>query len=160
MRRKRKGSWRSIGASRTSCRSRPAITRLGDARLEGLPGATLGSSLRNGKPLPTPQDLLELTDRIASVPLPGEADPDEAGRTLRRQCELIRAIAPETAERVSLLEEALAPRDPQPIESIHGDFHEGQILVENGRIEGLLDIDDAGPGQRVDDVALWRAVSG
>ena len=37
---------------------------------------------------------------------------------------------------------------------VHGDLHEGQLIVEGGRITGLLDIDDMGIGDLVDDVAV------
>jgi aminoglycoside phosphotransferase (APT) family kinase protein len=36
---------------------------------------------------------------------------------------------------------------------VHGDFYEGQLLVDGGRICGLLDVDTAGPGDRLDDLA-------
>ena len=132
--------------------------------LEGLPGATLGHSLRNDKPLPCAgAPGAHRPDRLR--PLSRRGRPGRGGRLLRRQCELIRAVAPETAERVSRLEEALAPREPQPIESIHGDLHEGNVLVRGAGVSGLLDIDDAGVGERVDDLGqlagrIWvRATS-
>ena len=37
----------------------------------------------------------------------------------------------------------------------HGDFYEANIFVENGTITGLLDIDSAGPGYLVDDLACF-----
>ncbi len=36
---------------------------------------------------------------------------------------------------------------------MHGDFHSSQILIEEGRIVGLVDIDTAGIGQRANDLA-------
>lgn len=38
-------------------------------------------------------------------------------------------------------------------EPTHGDFHEGQVRVEGGRIVGILDVDTIGPGRRADDLA-------
>lgn len=46
---------------------------------------------------------------------------------------------------------------PPGNEPTHGDFHEGQIHVAGGRIVGLLDVDTAGPGKRVDDLACLLA---
>ncbi len=42
-------------------------------------------------------------------------------------------------------------------EATHGDFHEGQVYVANGRIAGLVDVDTIGPGRRVDDLACLVA---
>ncbi|MCQ1955202.1 aminoglycoside phosphotransferase family protein [Arthrobacter sp. zg-Y826] len=40
-----------------------------------------------------------------------------------------------------------------PLVPVHGDFHEGNLLLSGGRVTGLLDIDGLGPGRRVDDLA-------
>lgn len=42
-------------------------------------------------------------------------------------------------------------------EATHGDFHEGQLFVADGRVTGLLDIDTVGPGRRADDLACLVA---
>jgi aminoglycoside phosphotransferase (APT) family kinase protein len=36
---------------------------------------------------------------------------------------------------------------------VHGDLYEAQLLVDQGRFTGLLDVDTAGSGQRIDDLA-------
>ncbi len=46
---------------------------------------------------------------------------------------------------------------PQGNEPTHGDFHEGQVHVDRGRIVGLLDTDTLGPGRRADDLACLIA---
>jgi Phosphotransferase enzyme family len=40
---------------------------------------------------------------------------------------------------------------------VHGDFYEGQLLAEEGRVTAVLDIDTAGPGERSDDWATLLA---
>jgi aminoglycoside phosphotransferase (APT) family kinase protein len=40
--------------------------------------------------------------------------------------------------------------EPVPV---HGDLHAGQILVEQGAMTGLIDVDAAGMGARADDLA-------
>ncbi len=42
-------------------------------------------------------------------------------------------------------------------EPTHGDFHEGQVHVDGGRVCGVLDVDTIGPGRRVDDLACLVA---
>ncbi len=46
---------------------------------------------------------------------------------------------------------------PQGQEATHGDYHEGQLRVADGRIVGILDIDTIGPGRRADDLACLIA---
>lgn len=42
-------------------------------------------------------------------------------------------------------------------EPTHGDFHEGQVHVAQGRVVGVLDVDTIGPGRRADDLACLIA---
>lgn len=46
---------------------------------------------------------------------------------------------------------------PEGNEPTHGDFHEGQLFVDDGRVSGVLDIDTIGPGRRADDLACLLA---
>lgn len=57
---------------------------------------------------------------------------------------------------VAQIKDGLADVSPG-MEATHGDFHEGQIRVEHGRIVGILDVDTIGPGRRVDDLACLMA---
>ena len=45
------------------------------------------------------------------------------------------------------------PAGAGPVVTTHGDLHEAQLLVEGSRVVGVLDVDGAGPGRRVDDLA-------
>ena len=127
----------------------PGILRLGLLR-----GASLGSCLRRGRPrAPTPDELLELLDRLDAAALPGEPDAGSDAR-LRRHVRLLRALVPEESDRLERLSDALSGAARQPTVTIHGDFHEGNILVGEQGISGLLDVDDAGPGERVEDLGL------
>lgn len=40
---------------------------------------------------------------------------------------------------------------------MHGDFHIGQLLVTDGAISAVIDVDTAGPGDRVDEWATLLA---
>lgn len=46
---------------------------------------------------------------------------------------------------------------PPGTEPTHGDFHEGQLRVADGRLVGILDVDTIGPGRRADDLACLIA---
>ncbi len=127
----------------------PGILRLG-----ALAGATLGSCVRRGRPAPPPPEaLLALLDRFAGVELdeePGHGSDEQ----LRDHVSLLRAIAPDEAARLERLEAAFSGAVRQELVTVHGDFHEGNLLIDSGGIAGLLDVDDAGPGERVDDLGL------
>ncbi len=40
---------------------------------------------------------------------------------------------------------------------VHGDFYEGQLFADDGRVTAVLDIDTAGPGERSDEWATLLA---
>jgi phosphotransferase family enzyme len=127
----------------------PGILRLGLLR-----GASLGACLRRGRPrTPSPDELLDLLDRLDDAALPGAPD-SGSDAPLRRYVRLLRALVPEEAERLERLSDALSGAERQPIVTVHGDFHEGNILVGDQGISGLLDVDDVGPGERVEDLGL------
>lgn len=121
--------------------------------LEALPGETLRTGLLTKKrPLPAPQTLTALLDRLPAVP-------DE--RAVRTHLALapeygrvIKSILPELSDRIDGLLADMSPRGTEPpAVPVHGDFHEAQLLIKDGAISGLLDIDSAGSGQRIDDWA-------
>ena len=69
------------------------------------------------------------------------------------------AVLPDEQERIFALagrvEELLASTDAGPVVPAHGDFYEANLLVEGGRITGLMDVDSLGPGHLVDDLACF-----
>jgi phosphotransferase family enzyme len=127
----------------------PGILQLG-----AVHGVSLGTSLRRGRPRPPDvEELTELLDRLEEAGLEGSPSSGSDSR-LRRFTELLAAVVPDEADRLERLTEALSGSRAQPTVAVHGDFHEGNILVGEGRVTGLLDVDDAGPGERVDDLGL------
>jgi Ser/Thr protein kinase RdoA (MazF antagonist) len=51
------------------------------------------------------------------------------------------------------LSEQIGP-EARPVDGmIHGDLHEGQLLVRDGAVVGVLDLDTVGRGRRADDAA-------
>lgn len=44
-----------------------------------------------------------------------------------------------------------------PVVPVHGDFYEGQLLVDRGHVTGLLDVDTAAAGHRIDEWATLLA---
>lgn len=74
---------------------------------------------------------------------------------------LLAAVLPDEKERLARLTEhlvaAAARSRSRGREFVHGDLHEAQLVVADGRITGLLDIDEAGLGDPVDDIAVPAA---
>jgi aminoglycoside phosphotransferase len=128
--------------------------------LTALPGETLRGALRSSRhPAPAPEAIVSLLDR-----LPAELAEEPRRRDLlssaRHHGEIIAATVPGATDRLEAVLDALAnadDEDPGPVTAAHGDLYEAQLLVDRGRLTGLLDIDTAGSGLRVDDLANFCA---
>ncbi|HZA78250.1 MAG TPA: phosphotransferase [Acidimicrobiales bacterium] len=122
--------------------------------LQALAGRTLRQTLRSRTTLiPAGGDILALLDR-----LPVELEHGTARQSwidkAPHYAAVIGAALPDEAPRAARLAEALtAAAGPAWYGPVHGDFYESQLLVDRGRICGLLDVDTAGPGDRFDDLA-------
>jgi aminoglycoside phosphotransferase len=122
--------------------------------LQALPGRTLRHALRGRTLIPAAGDILALLDLL----------PRELARGTPRQSWLdkaphyaavIGAALPAQAARAARLGEQLADAADGLARAgpVHGDFYESQLLVDRGRICGVLDVDTAGPGDKLDDLA-------
>ncbi len=108
--------------------------------------------------LPDGGVILELLDRL---PQPPTGPAGSAGRVSRGplarvagHAGLLAAVMPEEGDRLEALVGRLGrPTDAGAVVTTHGDLHEAQLLVEGGRVVGMLDVDGAGPGRRVHDLA-------
>ena len=138
----------------------PLLPSLGGrdvAVLGALPGTSLFRRIaEDGAPDIAPERLLQLLDSLPAqaLELPHrKAWADRAGDYAAAAA----AVLPAEAHRIHSLAAGIAhvlasvPAGPQV--PVHGDFHEGNLLVTGAEITGLLDIDGLGPGQRADDLA-------
>lgn len=122
--------------------------------LQELPGQTLRQALRGrNTPLPSGTEIVELLDR-----LPAELAQGRPRRSWRDRAphyaSVLAGIVPPHADRVRQLAEAIVTESGTgPVVATHGDMYENQLRVQDGRICGVLDIDTAGPGERLDDLA-------
>lgn len=70
-------------------------------------------------------------------------------------------VLPEEARRVaavaSRVQEVIRSAPAGPMVPTHGDFYEGNLLVQDGNITGVLDLDNVGPGRLVDDLGCFLA---
>ncbi|CEA08802.1 Phosphotransferase enzyme family protein [Arthrobacter saudimassiliensis] len=136
---------------------------------EGAPPATVATEQAPGTPLVRPLitgssagldplQLPALLDRLPAGVLALRARPAWSERVL----DYARAASvalPEAQARIRNLAEAAARRaaasDAGPVVPVHGDFHPGNLLIRQGQVTGLLDLDAVGPGHRVDDLACF-----
>jgi len=126
--------------------------------LEALPGTPARHRWQHGGLLPTGQHLTALLDRL----------PPDTMRLARRRAwaeradhyaRVIGSAVPAERDRVTHLASAVHSglSGAQPDAPTHGDFYEGQLLLEGERVTGLLDVDTVGPGRRADDLACLLA---
>jgi hypothetical protein len=128
--------------------------------LAALPGDDLRNVLRDGaRGAPEPGDILSMLDRLPTTVSDLPSRPSWTDN-VEHYAAILGSTLPHEAERASCLANhvaqglvgACAGNDPT-----HGDLYEAQILLEGGRITGLLDVDTAGPGRRADDLACLIA---
>jgi hypothetical protein len=123
--------------------------------LAAAAGRTLRDVLRSGEsPVPPPAALDALLDR-----LPPSVAGDRPRRDLRSLADhhgrVVAATVPAVAPQVEDLLRRLGTVEvaDHAIVPVHGDFHDAQVLVEDGAVTGLVDVDTAGAGLRADDAA-------
>jgi hypothetical protein len=125
---------------------------LGVLALRALPGVTLRKALADPEtPLPPARALRAILRR-----LPGPRDsahPRSPIEQLATLSGLLSLILPGEKERVEELVKRIGSDTQPATAAVHGDFHEAQLLVERGRVVGVLDIDTLGRGRTGDDPA-------
>ncbi|GAB3824176.1 phosphotransferase family protein [Kribbella italica] len=122
--------------------------------LEALGGRTLRSALRSGHVGTDPAELTRMLDRLPSELLEAPRRTSWLERT-SYYAHSIAQVVPELASWSAGLSSAIVAEGIiGPTVPVHGDFYEAQVHVDqSGAIVGLLDVDTAGPGDRLDDLA-------
>ncbi|MEV8373711.1 aminoglycoside phosphotransferase family protein [Kribbella sp. NPDC056861] len=122
--------------------------------LESLPGQNLRSVLRSGGPLPDPSQLLRVLDALPTELLDAPRRTSWLERT-EYYAHSIGDVVPELrTTAIQLAAEIVAESNSGPTVPVHSDFYEAQLFVDShGAVTGLLDVDTAGPGDRLDDLA-------
>lgn len=124
-------------------------------------GEPLAAALsRQGAEVPDAAALLALLERLP-LSLMSERRRESWSERLPAYAHAASVAFPSLRDRIAVLERAisaqLAAADPGPHEPVHGDLYEANLFVTGGRVSGLLDVDGAGPGHRVDDLACLLA---
>lgn len=127
--------------------------------LQALQGRSLRSALTGGPvPLPSAPALQRLLDLLPTALADGQRPGDHLGRAAH-YADVVACCLPDERARLDELTRRYARLEAgdQPLVAVHGDFYEGQILVDGGRVTGLLDVDTAGAGHRIDEWATMLA---
>jgi hypothetical protein len=140
-----------------------AATDDGVVVLPGLGGTPLRELLAgDGAGLPGAAALDAVLDalppELANASPGGRAAGDALAR-VEDHAAVVAATVPQLRPRLAALTARLAraERDRHPVVPVHGDFYESQLLVDGGAVVGLLDVDTAGAGARIDDWATLLA---
>ncbi len=127
--------------------------------LRELPGTPLATALFDDTPPTTAERLIGVLDAMpASVARLERRPPwaDSVAHYGRMVSSALPALEDQVGRLVSEITAGLAGIPPGE-EPTHGDFHEGQLHVNQGRVVGVLDVDTIGPGRRADDLACLLA---
>ena len=127
--------------------------------LRELPGVPLAQAVFDPTAPCTAEQLIDLLDSLPASVAQLERRPPWSD-AVQHYANMVAQAVPRLEDRLGALVDTisagLAPVGPGH-EATHGDFHEGQVHVADGRVCGLLDIDTIGPGHRVDDLACLVA---
>jgi Phosphotransferase enzyme family len=135
--------------------------------MSALSGTTIRDRIRSGHPhLPDAAEYENLYTALAGVQLPSARPVDGRAATALRHAEMLSSVLPREGSRLARLAEVLTPAADRALArsgpTIHGDLYEAQLVTGRGRgrtatITGVLDLDDAGPGDPLDDRATILA---
>ena len=124
-----------------------------------LPGRPLARAVFDATPPCSAEQLIDVLDAFPAGVADLERRPPWAD-SIDHYARMVAAAVPAEEERlgrlVARVQAGLAGIPPGD-EPTHGDFHEGQVHVADGRVVGILDVDTIGPGRRADDLACLIA---
>ena len=124
---------------------------LGLVALQTLPGKTLREALVKGLEAPLPEAVLALPaalpepafDKLVASPI--QRAPSVAG--------ILGFLLPERSRQIASILDRIGEESGEASVPVHGDFYESQVMVDGGRVVGMLDIDTFGWGRPADDPA-------
>ncbi|WP_214406220.1 phosphotransferase [Pseudonocardia lacus] len=125
------------------------------------PGTPVRELLGREAPVPAPADLEAVLDALPPELVELVELPERAAhlRRVHHFAAVLTLTAPAHRDAVDALVDTLEAVDPgeHPTVPVHGDLHDGQLLADGRTVTGLLDVDTAGPGHRIDEWATLLA---
>ena len=130
--------------------------QLGVFAMMAISGTTLRRALDDSRSaLPPPGAVISVLEH-----LPDPRSTAEVGSPIERLSkvtEVLSRLLPEAASRLEHLLGAVGSENMAPTIPVHGDFYETQLLVAEGSITGVVDVDTYGWGRPGDDAATMLA---
>lgn len=124
---------------------------LGIVALRALPGTDLRTILRSGGAPPDPSSIAGIA---GALPEPKAGWHSRSPiRSVSRVVDLLGRLVPDRQGQLEQLANAIDDEGKTERVPVHGDFHEAQIIINEGRPAGLLDVDTYGWGHPGDDAA-------
>ncbi|MGH3913178.1 MAG: aminoglycoside phosphotransferase family protein [Pseudonocardiaceae bacterium] len=126
--------------------------------LDALPGRTLREVLvAEGTVRLDPESVIETLDSLSDTLAVGDRR-RTWGQRAGHYAGVIAAAAPELGLRAQAVADAVDHDAPEgPDLPVHGDLYESQLMMHGDRVSGLLDLDSAGRGERLDDAGCLLA---
>jgi hypothetical protein len=121
--------------------------------LQALPGRTLRQALRSRSLIPPGSEILDVLDRLPAELATGTPRRSWVDKAPHYAAVIGAALPGEATRATRVADELVATAHPRAPGPVHGDFYESQLLVDRGRVCGLLDVDTAGAGDKLDDLA-------
>jgi hypothetical protein len=124
-----------------------------------LVGTSLRDRLIRGERLPSPRRLAAEVERIALLPWRGTSVERRGERRIRSCGRLLTHLLPHRCGQITHLVEELVGESASPVggPTVHGDLYDAQVLVDDRFSLGLVDLEDAGPGDALLDWANFSA---
>lgn len=130
--------------------------RLGLVVLQAMPGVTLRQAMSDPElQVPEPGVVAAM---VADLPHPEGLEPTPS--PLDRAQEMIpmvAALCPELDDRLEALAGGIGTETLPADRPVHGDYYESQLMIEDGKIVGIIDVDTYGLGRAADDPATMLA---
>jgi aminoglycoside phosphotransferase len=135
----------------------PSVLRSGPGwiAMEALRGTTLRDRLKAGtQRLPAPDRYRRILETLSAVHVEDAAPVRSRIEDAPHHAAMLATVLPGAGGRLDEIVGRLsAPPMRSAVGTVHGDLHEAQLVVDDDDVIGLLDIDDVGRGDRLDDVA-------
>lgn len=123
--------------------------------IEAVEGRRLQDLVREGGgPLPDPDELMGVSATLATARVEFAVARRPPLAALHHHVAVLGSLLPASQRRIERLVDQVGPDPGRDDHTVHGDLHPGQVLVHpGGTIAGVIDLDDVGLGDPLDDLA-------
>jgi aminoglycoside phosphotransferase (APT) family kinase protein len=129
--------------------------------MEALMGPTLRDHLKSGEGAwPAAFSFCSMLGDLNQVELSDPSPARSRNAEAPAHAAMLASILPGERHRLASIVDrlrALEPGSTRQLVTVHGDFHEAQIVLDGSQLSGLLDIDDLGLGDPVADASTLLA---